>query len=658
MSYNVYLSATSPVDTTDTPVTTLTGLVDRITCTNLSLPYIAVVVDDLDGTTPLSAAYMESGDVIAPIASDATPYSTGAPIDRTIVITFSEDIDPSSGKVYLNEALLTDAPAAYGPNTYEFPYSGFAYETGYTIRIEGFNDAAGNTMITNNSFSFTTLAASAATGDNVPPEVRRTYNNSADSIYISGANKGNIAITFNEPMSSIYGTVILTPATGTPITLPDAGTWSADSTVYTILYSGLTTGTEYTVTVRNFRDLSNNVMVAHDADDNKFTAGGDDTAAPSVGVTGISTPETGSDKLVFTFSESMDGSAVHASITLNPAIGLLTPGFWSNDNTTYTVTTTADFNAAQTPPYTATFAGFKDASDNDLLAATGIDVTLATVPAPAVSSITPANGATGVAIDGDVVITFSEAMDDAIAGNVVLNDGTTDLPLDASVVTRSSGNTYTIAYTGLANSTAYTIKVSGFTNTSGVAMADNSSNSFTTIAAAPVTYTLAFDAQGGSVTPSTMPVTAGAAVGTLPTPARTDYTFDGWFTGTGATGTQYTAATIATGNVTLYAAWTAVPPAPDPDPTPDPDPVPDPDPTDPTNPTGVEEAPQSAKVWASNQQLHIYTPQTQKVRIYTIIGRLNKQLTLSPNETLAISLQRGIYIVTFENDLRQKVLIK
>ena len=71
------------------------------------------------------------------------------------------------------------------------------------------------------------------------------------------------------------------------------------------------------------------------------------------------------------------------------------------------------------------------------------------------------------------------------------------------------------------------------------------------------TYTITFDTQGGSVSPGSITVTYGEAVGTLPTPTRSDYIFGGWWTGTDGSGTQYTSATVynTEGNITLYAKW-------------------------------------------------------------------------------------------------------
>ena len=44
----------------------------------------------------------------------------------------------------------------------------------------------------------------------------------------------------------------------------------------------------------------------------------------------------------------------------------------------------------------------------------------------------------------------------------------------------------------------------------------------------PKTYTVTFNANGGSVTPSTKQVTMGQSYGNLPTPTRSGYTFKGW----------------------------------------------------------------------------------------------------------------------------------
>ena len=80
------------------------------------------------------------------------------------------------------------------------------------------------------------------------------------------------------------------------------------------------------------------------------------------------------------------------------------------------------------------------------------------------------------------------------------------------------------------------------------------------------TYTVSFDADGGSVTPTSQIKLFGSTYGkasdgtsdeALPTPTKEGHTFGGWWTGAGGTGSEVTdATTVATAsNHTLYAKW-------------------------------------------------------------------------------------------------------
>lgn len=74
-------------------------------------------------------------------------------------------------------------------------------------------------------------------------------------------------------------------------------------------------------------------------------------------------------------------------------------------------------------------------------------------------------------------------------------------------------------------------------------------------------YTVTWNANGGTVSPASITKTHGSTLGTLPTPTRAStaeysYTFAGWFTAASG-GTQISSTTTVTGNVTYYAHWTA-----------------------------------------------------------------------------------------------------
>lgn len=74
----------------------------------------------------------------------------------------------------------------------------------------------------------------------------------------------------------------------------------------------------------------------------------------------------------------------------------------------------------------------------------------------------------------------------------------------------------------------------------------------------PETYTVTFNANGGTVTQTSKTVTYNSTYGTLPTPSRIGYSFAGWYTSSSG-GSQVTSSTTVTtaSNHTLYAHWTA-----------------------------------------------------------------------------------------------------
>jgi hypothetical protein len=75
-------------------------------------------------------------------------------------------------------------------------------------------------------------------------------------------------------------------------------------------------------------------------------------------------------------------------------------------------------------------------------------------------------------------------------------------------------------------------------------------------------YTVTFDANGGTVTPTSVQVISGKAVEKFPTLTKEDTPniFWGWFTGNGPEngwGDFFTESTVVTADITVYAKWTA-----------------------------------------------------------------------------------------------------
>lgn len=70
-------------------------------------------------------------------------------------------------------------------------------------------------------------------------------------------------------------------------------------------------------------------------------------------------------------------------------------------------------------------------------------------------------------------------------------------------------------------------------------------------------FTVTFNPEGGIVSPTTLPVRYNLTYGSMPIPTKQGYSFDGWWTATGGTGTRITESSVylTLNNRTLYAKW-------------------------------------------------------------------------------------------------------
>lgn len=77
-----------------------------------------------------------------------------------------------------------------------------------------------------------------------------------------------------------------------------------------------------------------------------------------------------------------------------------------------------------------------------------------------------------------------------------------------------------------------------------------------TVTVTPKKVMVRFDANGGTVSPTSKEFAVGLTYGTLPTPVRGGYVFDGWFTALNETGIPVNASSsVLDGVTTLYAKW-------------------------------------------------------------------------------------------------------
>ncbi|MDH4161178.1 MAG: Ig-like domain-containing protein [Nitrospirota bacterium] len=219
-----------------------------------------------------------------------------------------------------------------------------------------------------------------------------------------------------------------------------------------------------------------------------------DTTAPTISSTSPASNASGvavNGAISATFSEAMDASTItSSSFTVKDANNNAVSGAVNYAGTSATFTPAADF--AYATAYTATIStGAKDVAGNALTAAYSWSFTTGTAPdttAPTVSSTSPESNATGVAVNGAVSATFSEAMDPATftVSSFLLKDGSNNA---VSGAVNYAGTTATFTPSvNLAYSAGYTATVTTTVkDLAGNAPAAAYSWSFTTGAAPDTT---------------------------------------------------------------------------------------------------------------------------------------------------------------------------
>ncbi len=226
---------------------------------------------------------------------------------------------------------------------------------------------------------------------------------------------------------------------------------------------------------------------------NKFDVTAADATAPTLS---SSTPADNatavgvSSNIVLNFSEAVDVESGNITIKKTSDNSTVETIDVTSGQVTDTGTTAITINpgsdlSGETEYYVLVDAtAFDDAAGNSYVgisSTTALSFITADVDSPTLSSSTPADGATGVAVDANIVLTFSEAVDTE-TGNIVLKKSSDDSTVETFDVASSglisgSGTTeITINPTSnLDDSTGYYVTIAA------TAFDDSSSNSYTGI---------------------------------------------------------------------------------------------------------------------------------------------------------------------------------
>lgn len=329
-----------------------------------------------------------------------------------------------------------------------------------------------------------------------------TPSSGATGVAISSAVTATFSLTMNSATLTA-STFTLTPQGGAAV----AGTVSYNSTSSTATFTpsaNLAYNTKYTATITTGAAASSGTALTANYTWTFTTAPGPPPTVTSV------TPQHGSTgvainaSVMATFSEAMNSSTLTAStFALTPQGGGAVSGTVSYDSSSFTATFTPAATLAYATNYTATITTAATASTGSALAATKtwtFSTAAAPVP-PTVTAVSPANGATNVAVNSPVAATFSEAMNaasitassftvvpqggSAVAGTIAYNGGQM-----TATFTPSASLAYNKTYTGTITTSAAA--------SNGAALVANYTWTFTTAPQPAPTVTATVPANGAA----------------------------------------------------------------------------------------------------------------------------------------------------------------
>jgi hypothetical protein len=491
ISYSIYRNGNKIGETVGTETTyTDTGLSPQTTYVySVAANCLGGVVSERSVETEQST--VTTIDVTPPTVVQVIPVE-GTPLvspAADVNVIFSEPMDPST----INSTTFTirvgsgsplPATVTYNVDTRRailVPTGGLPNFTTITATMStGAKDLAGNALQAAKVWTFTTR-------DDVPPTVIAT--NPANNATGVAPNTA-VTITFSENMdaSTINASNITIRPTASGTALTATVTYNSATRVATLTPSApLAQSVSYTVTVATgVKDAQGNAIAQTTF---SFTTG--DVTAPSVasvspteGATGVGVNTT----VTATFSEAMDPTTINTTtFTLRPtSSGTNLTGTVAYNAATNTATFTPSAPLSSATQYTATVTtGARDASGNPMAAAKTWTFTTADVVAPTVTSIVPTSGATNVALNTTVTVTFSEPMLASTINNtnITLRPTASATPVAATVALQSGGTVAVLTPSAaLSPSTNYTVTVTtGVQDASGNALSTAVASSFTTL---------------------------------------------------------------------------------------------------------------------------------------------------------------------------------
>jgi len=457
-------------------------------------------VEDMDGdamtsTTTSSFTTGAEADLTTPsiLLADPGNGSIDAPLNAQIHVEFSKPMNLltlGAGSVLLypyqtgNVLPGADSPLEGGTVAVFTPSAPLDEDTEYCAEVVGVEDLEGNSL-TREPTCFTTGEST----DTTPPGVVAiSPANGAVNVPLNPVIEVGLSETFSA--ATVANNAIALSAGTTPVDGTIAFSTSANTLKFTPA-SALAAGTTYTVSVGGFTDLAGNAATSFSS---SFTTGSATASGPltvsAISPANSSTNVSVTSPVTITFNEAVDALTVN-DLSVNVQVNsVAVAGSYSVNGATVTFTPQNPYPSGATVSVVVDdYAQILDLAGNSGARASATFTTATTTDTapPTVLSVTPANGASGIGPNGQVVVTFSESMNPAtvtaccsVAGleNVFLLAGETPLSFEAAMST--DNRVLTLSSLNLPANSAITLAVThGATDLSGNPLVDFTSQ-FTT----------------------------------------------------------------------------------------------------------------------------------------------------------------------------------
>jgi Bacterial Ig-like domain/Protein of unknown function (DUF1565) len=418
------------------------------------------------GSNGVGTPTASCADTVAPTAPTNLAATANSP--TAVGLTWTAATDNVAVTSY---TVLRNGTQVGTSTTLAYTDSALTANTAYSYTVVA-KDAAGNTSPASNTASVTTPAPPPSTDTTAPTVTART-----PAVGATGVAAGTaVTATLSEPVQGVDATTFTLRAAGATAAVAATVGYDAATRVATLTpTAALAAGTTYTATLTGgasaIRDVANNPLAT--VSWTFTTAAAADRTAPTVTARSPAADATGiavGTSVKATFSEAVQGLTT-STFTLRAA------GATSNvaaavayDAASRTATLTPSSALAANTRYTATLTnGVKDVAGNPLAATTWTFTTAAAADrtAPTVTSRSPGSGATGVNRNGNVTVTFSEAVTGVGSTTFTIRKSSGGSAVTAAVKRDGTTNRWILdPGSTLSSSTTYTVTVTG--GTSGI----------------------------------------------------------------------------------------------------------------------------------------------------------------------------------------------